>query len=272
VNTAQDGRHDLAFNVIGGPTTVVDIAGWRLLVDPTFDEPGEHGYLTKTAGPAIAASALGPLDAVLISHDEHPDNLDTEGRSVALAAPVVLTHPGAARRLGSPAHGLRPWQTYELSHPGRPPLTVQAVPAVHGPADGLRDPSNNVNCEVTGFVLSAPNAPTIYISGDNASIAVVVEIARRSRPVDVAVLFIGAARVPQKEGGRPLTLTSQRAAAAAEILSAEVVVPAHMDGWAHFSEGIDDVVKAFDEAGISEVLAAGSPGEWIQPERLISWP
>jgi L-ascorbate metabolism protein UlaG (beta-lactamase superfamily) len=269
---SHDSRHDLAFNVIGGPTTVIDIGGWRLLVDPTFDEPGEHGYLTKTAGPAIPASPLGPLDAVLLSHDQHADNLDTEGRRVALAAPLVLTHPGAARRLGSPGHELRRWQSYELSQPGRVPLTVQAVPAVHGPADGVRDTSNNVNCEVTGFVLSAPAAPTIYVSGDNASIGVVAEIARRCPAIDIAVLFIGAARVPHKEGGRPLTLTSARAAAAAEIIAAEVVIPAHLNGWAHFSEGIDDVARAFEEAGISDVLAVASPGEWIVPERLVSFP
>jgi hypothetical protein len=58
----------------------------------------------------------------------------------------------------------------------------------------------------------------------------------------------------------------------AEILCAEAVIPAHLDGWAHFSEGIDDVVTAFDEAGIAGVLAVGAAGEWIQPERLISWP
>src|SRR5271169_1782157 len=71
-------RRDCAISVLGGPTTVVDIAGRRIVMDPTFDPPGEHAYLTKTAGPAVSADALGPVDAVLISHDEHPDNLDDD--------------------------------------------------------------------------------------------------------------------------------------------------------------------------------------------------
>ncbi|OBI88560.1 MBL fold metallo-hydrolase [Mycobacterium asiaticum] len=252
-------RRECANCVLGGPTTVVDIGGHRIVMDPTFDPPGEHAYLTKTVGPVVSADALGPVDAVLISHDQHPDNLDDEGRRWALTAPLVLTHPGGASRLGPPAVGLAPWESYSLSDG----LVAQAVPAVHGPADGQRDAGGHVNCEVTGFVLSGPQVPTVYLSGDNASIATVREISDRVGHVDIAVLFAGAARVASKERGRPLTLTSARAAAAAELLGATLVIPAHVDGWAHFSEGAEEFVAAFDQAGISGVLGLAAHGEWI---------
>ncbi len=151
-------RRDVAFSVLGGPTTVVDLGGRRILIDPTFDEPGPHDYLKKIVGPAISADALGPLDAVLVSHDNHPDNFDDEGRQVALAAPLILTNPGAASRLGPPAVGLKPFETFRACR-GANPITVQAVPAVHGPADGQRDADGHVNCEVTGFVLSVRACP-----------------------------------------------------------------------------------------------------------------
>jgi L-ascorbate metabolism protein UlaG (beta-lactamase superfamily) len=252
-------RRECAITVLGGPTTVVDIGGRRIVMDPTFDPPGEHAYLTKLAGPAVGADALGPVDAVLISHDQHPDNLDDEGRRMALAAPLVLTNPGAAGRLGPPAVGVPAWESYELSGS----LAVQAVPAVHGPADGQRDAGGHVNCEVTGFVLSGPDVPTVYLSGDNASMSAVKDVADRVGNIDVAVLFAGAARVPAKERGRPLTLTSARAAAAAEVLGARVVIPAHVEGWAHFSEGPDEFAAAFDQAGIGNVLRVAAHGEWI---------
>jgi L-ascorbate metabolism protein UlaG (beta-lactamase superfamily) len=181
-----------------------------------------------------------------------------------LAAPLVLTNPGAADRLGAPAVGLAPWQSYDLpAVDGAGPLAVQAVPAVHGPADGERDASGHINCEVSGFVLSGPGLPTAYLSGDNASIGVVKEVADRVGGIDVAVLFAGAASVATKERGRPLTLTSPRAAAAAELLGASVVIPAHVDGWTHFSEGTEDFVAAFDQAGISGLLRVAAHGEWI---------
>jgi L-ascorbate metabolism protein UlaG (beta-lactamase superfamily) len=92
---------------------------------------------------------------------------------------------------------------------------------------------------------------------------VVKEVAERVGNIDIAVLFAGAASVATKEGGRPLTLTSARAAAAAELLGATLVIPAHVDGWAHFSEGTDEFVAAFDQAGISGVLGIAAHGEWI---------
>lgn len=256
-------RRDCAISVLGGPTTVIDIAGRRIVMDPTFDPPGVHAYLTKLTGPAVSAGALGPVDAVLVSHDQHPDNFDDDGRRMALAAPLLLTHPGAAGRLGPPAVGLAPWESHELGG-GTGSLTAQAVPAVHGPADGQRDDGGHINCEVTGFVLSGPGLPTVYLSGDNASMSAVKDVADRVGQVDIAVLFAGAASVPTKERGRPLTLTAARAAAAAEVLGAKAVIPAHVDGWAHFSEDVDEFVAAFDQAGISSLLKVAAHGEWIE--------
>ncbi|GAA3718159.1 hypothetical protein GCM10022224_099850 [Nonomuraea antimicrobica] len=68
----------------GGPTAVLEIGGVRLLTDPTFDAPGDYPIgnraLTKTAGAAFGADEVGSVDVVLLSHDQHPDNLDRAGR------------------------------------------------------------------------------------------------------------------------------------------------------------------------------------------------
>jgi L-ascorbate metabolism protein UlaG (beta-lactamase superfamily) len=134
---------------------------------------------------------------------------------------------------------------------------------VHGPEDGERDAGGNVNCEVTGFVLSGSGLPVVYVSGDNASLRAVAGISRRVPDVDVAVLFAGAARVPSKFRGRPLTLDSRRAAAAAAVLGAGIVIPAHYDGWTHFSETAADLVTAFDEAGLASLLHLREHGTWV---------
>jgi L-ascorbate metabolism protein UlaG (beta-lactamase superfamily) len=249
--------------VVGGPTAVLDIGGLRIVSDPTFDAPGPHGYLTKTAGPAVADDQLGSVDLVLVSHDNHADNLDGRGRALALAAPLVLTTRSGARRLGPAAIGLAPWTSHTVPRPDGGELTVTAVPAVHGPEDGERDADGFVNCEVIGFIVSGQDLPAIYVSGDNASIATVAEIARRAPAIDAAVLHAGAARVPGKFRDRALSLDSIRAAAAAAILGPSVVIPAHYDGWAHFSEGRADLARSFDDAGLTARLRLSDDGTWI---------
>ncbi|MEU4408076.1 MBL fold metallo-hydrolase [Streptosporangium sp. NPDC023963] len=256
-------RQDCAATVLGGPTTVIDAGGLRVVVDPTFDDPGPHGYLTKTLGPALTEDRLGAVDLVLVSHDAHPDNLDDRGRAFARAAHLTLTVPGAADRLGAPAVGLAPWATFVLPRPdGGGDLSVLAVPAVHGPEDGERDPEGNINCEVTGFVLSGRGLPTVYVSGDNASMRAVAAIARHVPEIDAAVLNAGAARVPGKFRRRPVSMDGHRAAAAAAVLGVTVVIPAHYDGWTHFSEGRAELETAFDEAGLSALLRLADHGSW----------
>ncbi|PWI19357.1 Zn-dependent hydrolase [Streptomyces sp. Act143] len=257
-------RQECAVTVLGGPTAVIDMGGLRFVSDPTFDEPGPSGYLTKTAGPAAEEGALGTVDVVLVSHDQHPDNLDVRGRAFAEAAPLVLTTPVSAARLGERAVGLSPWSSHLVPRPdGAGDLTVLAVPAVHGPEDGERDADGYVNCQVTGFVLSGQGLPTVYISGDNASIRTVAEVSRRAPDISAAVLHAGAARVPAKFDGRPLSMDGRRTAAAAAVLGADVVVPAHYDGWTHFSEGLDDIRTAFREAGLSSLLHTPPHGSWV---------
>jgi L-ascorbate metabolism protein UlaG (beta-lactamase superfamily) len=113
----------LRLTLVGGPTVLIEYQGLRLVTDPTFDPAGGDYrvgpvVLTKTAGPAVPPHALGRVDAVLLSHDQHADNLDEAGRALLAGAGRVLTIPEGAGRLGGPAVGLVSWQAIELSAPG----------------------------------------------------------------------------------------------------------------------------------------------------------
>jgi L-ascorbate metabolism protein UlaG (beta-lactamase superfamily) len=246
---------------VGGPTAVVEYGGLRFLLDPTFDPPGEYPIgqraLTKTQGPACAPGDLGQIDAVLLSHDQHPDNLDRAGREYLASTSLVLSTAAAASRVTGPVQAIGNWESVELPAESGP-ITITGVPAQHGPPG-----SEALVGEVTGFVLSAGERPTTYVSGDNASVDVVRAIADRLGPIDVAVLFAGAARTPLA-GGAPLTLTSDLAAEAAEVLGRPPVVVLHFEGWAHFSEGADSLRAAFEEHGLSGSLHIPAPGETIR--------
>lgn len=250
-------REQFPVRVLGGPTALFEYGGLRFLTDPTFDAPG--GYprpggrpLTKTAPPAASPAELGRVDVVLLSHDEHPDNLDGSGRALLADVPLTLTTPDGARRLGGGARGLADWESIDLDRPGGGTITVTGLPAIHGP--GARELVEPITGQVVGFALTGEGLPTVYVSGDNASLDAVKDIAERFGPVDTAILFAGAPRFPVLFDGAPLVLDSAQAAQAAEILGARRVVPVHYDSWAHFTEGREDLVAAFTAAGLADRL------------------
>ncbi|GAA3206145.1 MBL fold metallo-hydrolase [Dactylosporangium siamense] len=110
-------------------------------------------------------------------------------------------------------------------------MRVTAVPAQHGP-----DGTEHLTGPVTGFVLHGDGVPTVYVSGDNASLRAVAEIAERFPAVDVAILSGGPARTALL-GDADLTLGAAGILEAARLLKAATVVPVHVDSWAHFTEG-----------------------------------
>ncbi|MBX6333656.1 MAG: MBL fold metallo-hydrolase [Gemmatimonadaceae bacterium] len=243
---------------IGGPTTMLDWRGLRLLTDPTFDPAGESYAmptytLRKTAGPALPPDALGPVDVVLLSHDHHFDNLDRSGRALLARATRVLTTQAGAERLGGGAIGLAPWEHVDVSAPDGSVLRVTATPARHGPAHADRGP-------VIGFVLAFGDDPTnaIYVSGDTVWYEGVQEVSRRFS-VRVAVLFMGAARV-RAAGDWPLTFTAIDAVEAARAFGDATIVPLHYEGWEHFSESRTDIEDAFRKAGLERRIQWLSPG------------
>lgn len=231
---------------IGGPTAVLRMGGVSFLTDPGFDTPRDYPLgnrkLTRLTPPALRPDELGPIDAVLLSHDQHVDNLDHAGRALLASIPTVLSTPEAANRLDG-VTGLGTWDTATVG-----PLTVTGVPARHGPVGAEVEMGT-----VTGFVLGGDGVPTVYVSGDNAATECVAEVVARLGPIDIAVLFAGAARGPFF-GGAALTLTATDAVEAARILDPAVIVPVHAEGWAHFSEGPDVLAKAFADAGRSDRL------------------
>ncbi len=240
---------------VGGPTALIEWSGARLLTDPTLDPAGTEYptpvyILRKTIGPAVAAEALLPLDAVLLSHDHHFDNLDHAGRRLLSSAARVLTTVEGAARIGSEP-GLVPWQTTSLETRGGAPLRITATPARHGPLHADRGP-------VIGFVLEREGEEAVYLSGDTVWYEGVAEVAARFR-IRTAVLFMGAARV-EAVGDWPLTFTAEGAVAAARTFPDAAIVPLHFEGWAHFSESPAQIETAFAAAGLDDRLRWPPPG------------
>jgi L-ascorbate metabolism protein UlaG (beta-lactamase superfamily) len=239
---------DVRLTHIGGPTVLIEVGGWRLLTDPTFDPPGQRYFFgwgtasRKLAGPAIAAGDLPPIDAVLLSHDHHGDNLDPAGRALLPSVGVVVTTASGARRLGGGARGLEPWQTTRLEAPDRPAIEVTATPCRHH-APGL----HFIVGDVIGFALrwEGQEHGVLWISGDTVLYDGVRGVSRLQ--IDTALLHLGGVQFPVT-GPLRYTMTASDAVELVRLLLPRVAIPIHYEGWAHFKQGREAIEREFAAA------------------------
>ncbi|CUU57458.1 L-ascorbate metabolism protein UlaG, beta-lactamase superfamily [Parafrankia irregularis] len=234
---------------IGGPTTLLEFAGWRLLTDPTFDPAGRRyafGWGTssrKLAGPAIPAGEIGPIDAVLLTHDHHGDNLDEAGRALLPSAGTVITTVPGAARLGAGARGLSPWQSTTLEAPGRPSIEVTATPCRHGPPL-----SHPIVGDVVGFALrwDGQRHGVLWISGDTVLYGGVRHVAERLT-VGLTLLHLGGVRFPVT-GPLRYTMTARDAVDLLGTVRPHTAVPVHYEGWQHFQQPRATIEREFADA------------------------
>src|SRR3954465_3675189 len=240
---------DAQITHIGGPTALIEVAGWRILTDPTFDPPGKRYFFgwgtvsKKLAGPAVAAADLPPIDAVLLSHDHHGDNLDPAGRALLPSAGVVVTTASGARRLGGGARGPEAWQPTRLEAPDRPAIEVTATPCRHGPPL-----SHPLVGGVIGFALrwDGQQHGVLWISGDTVLYDGVREVAERLQ-VDTALLHLGGVQFPVT-GPVRYTMTAGDAVELCRLVRPRTAIPIHYEGWKHFKQGRAAIEREFARA------------------------
>jgi L-ascorbate metabolism protein UlaG (beta-lactamase superfamily) len=237
---------------IGGPTLLIEFEGWRLLTDPTFDPAGgdyKFGWgtgSTKLTEPSIGPGEVGAIDAVLLSHDHHDDNLDAAGRALLPSAGTVITTVPGAKRLGGNAQGLAPWQSTRLEAEGRPTVEIVATPCRHGPP--LSKP---IVGDVVGFALrwEGQQHGDLWISGDTVLYDGVREVAERF-DVGTALLHLGGVRFPIS-GPLHYTMTAAQAVELCGLIEPRTTIPIHYEGWKHFRDG---------RAGVEQALSAAPSG------------
>ncbi|CAE6463236.1 unnamed protein product, partial [Rhizoctonia solani] len=201
---------DMTF--IGTATAIITIDGVNFITDPVFDEAGtsyDMGIITLQSlkAPALGLHELPAIDAVLLSHEDHPDNLDTTGRTLLNGRLVVTTPDGANKLKPRPAvHAIHPWQTIPLKIGGKD-FNITGTPCVHVPGG-----------ETTGFIIQTasfgtsadglPNA--IYFSGDTIYLEELAQM-RKKFHIALAILNLGAVIAPGPDGPLQITLDGKSA-------------------------------------------------------------
>ncbi|KAL2024215.1 hypothetical protein VTK56DRAFT_9371 [Thermocarpiscus australiensis] len=92
----------LAITHIGTATAIIHLDGVNLLTEPFFSPAGTEwdlgiALLKNSDSPALGLADLPPIDAVLLSHEDHRDNLDERDRLLLDGRHVLTTADGAAK-------------------------------------------------------------------------------------------------------------------------------------------------------------------------------
>lgn len=248
---------DLTLTLIGGPTVLIEFDGVRILTDPTFDPPGEyqgpHSPVVhkKVSGPAIAVEEIGQLDAVLLSHDHHFDNLDNLGRALLPDVGATYTTNSGAERLADNAIGMAPFETRTLEGRSGSKLLITATPARHGPV--------GVDAgDVVGFALGIDQpGDLLYITGDTLWFSGTEEVARRFSPKAI-ILFTGAA---EPRGRFHMTMGSEDALEAAAAFPDATLLSVHNEGWGHLKEDQDQLADVFAKFKLGDRLTRFDKGK-----------
>lgn len=250
---------DVTITHIGGPTALIEVGGWRILTDPTFDPPGKRYFFgwgtmsRKLVGPSILAKDLGPIDAVLVSHHHHGDNLDPSAEALLPTWGTTYTTKKAAKKLGGNTVGLAAWETTTLEAPGKLSITITATPCRHGPVG-----SDPITGPVVGFSLKweGQEHGEFWVTGDTVLYDGLRDVAKRLN-VGTMLLHLGSVRFRYLSGWFRYTMDAKEGVELIDLIKPATVIPVHYEGWSHFQQGRGDA---------EDVLATAQTAvTWLDP-------
>ena len=251
---------------LGHSTTLLEIDGQRVLIDPTRGpraSPFRFWGPSRFYPPPLSLADLPSVDVVLISHD-HYDHLDMFTVSALAARDARFVVP-----LGIGAHleawGVAPSRITELdwwSSIAVGGLTLTATPARHFSGRGITGQDRTL---WAGWSIRGPQH-RVYYSGDTALDDTMVEIGNRLGRFDLTMIEIGEYDALWAD----VHLGPEQAVRAHQLVRGNVMLPVHwagfdlaLHGW---TEPIERTVIAANAAGVR--LATPQPGELLEPATM----
>ena len=259
---------------LGHSTTLLEIDGRRLLIDPTWGErasPFTFAGPTRFYPPPLSLADLPTPDAVLISHD-HYDHLDMPTiRALAARGARFIVPLGIGAHLqawGVPATTVTEMDWWDSMTFGE--HTVTATPSRHFSGRGITGQDRTL---WAGWAIQGPRH-RVYYSGDTALDDTMIEIGTRLGPFDLTMIEVGEYDALWAD----VHLGPEQAVRAHQLVRGNVMLPVHwagfdlaLHGW---TEPIERVLVAAETAGVR--VATPQPGELVEPDVTVPqhrwWP
>lgn len=250
---------------ISTASVLLHLGPLTFITDPVFDSinttypvPSSAIVLQKLHSPALRLSDLPHIDAVLLSHEDHADNLDPSGRILLNGRRVFTTSAGKEALAPRPSvFSLDPWEIINAKFPGVEDLKIEGTPCQHLPGG-----------EVTGFLLSSPSLlgvdgdtskpNAIYLSGDTVYLPELAKM-KEEYHIKLAIVNVGDVHIaPMGKEPVKITMDGSDVVQLCKEIDAEVVVPVHYEGWKHFSTEVEKMRTQINEG-------LGAKVHWVLP-------
>ena len=247
-------------------TLIVNIAGSTLLVDPVLSPVGANPPVANTANekrnplvplPMAAADVLRDVDAVLVTHThrDHWDEAATE--TVPKHLPIFCQPEDEARFREWKFTDVRPVSA-SLSW-GR--LLISRTRGSHGTGEIARRMA-----PVSGFVLKAPDEPTLYIAGDTIWCEAVRAALDAYQP-GIIVVNAGEARFRE---GDAITMSASDVIATARYAPDATLIAVHMEAINHCGLSREILRAQIEAAGFERRVLIPMDGETLTPGAAVS--
>jgi L-ascorbate metabolism protein UlaG (beta-lactamase superfamily) len=259
---------------LGHSTTLVELEGVRLLIDPVW---AERASFVSFAGPRrffpspLPLAELPAVDAIALSHD-HYDHLDESFvRTLAARGMRWIAPLGVGRwlaRWGVAAADVTELDWWDTTHVGA--VTLTATPARHFSGRGIGSTDRTLWC---GWAIVGPER-RVYYAGDTAMQHEFAEIGERLGPFDLTMIEIGA----YDRLWPDVHLGPEQAVAAHRLVRGGAMLPLH---WGTFDLALhgwtEPIERALAEASKDGVrVATPRPGGMVEPMAEIPaarwWP
>jgi L-ascorbate metabolism protein UlaG (beta-lactamase superfamily) len=248
---------------LGHSTTLVELEGVRLLIDPVW---AERASFVSFAGPRrffpspLPLAELPAVDAIALSHD-HYDHLDESFvRTLAARGMRWIAPLGVGRwlaRWGVAAADVTELDWWDTTHVGA--VTLTATPARHFSGRGIGSTDRTLWC---GWAIVGPER-RVYYAGDTAMQHEFAEIGERLGPFDLTMIEIGA----YDRLWPDVHLGPEQAVAAHRLVRGGAMLPLH---WGTFDLALhgwtEPIERALAEASKDGVrVATPRPGGMVEP-------
>jgi L-ascorbate metabolism protein UlaG (beta-lactamase superfamily) len=278
---------EVAVTFIGHSTFLIRTASTVILTDPVFTtRAGPFGRMgpRRVRPPALAPTALPPVDLVLVSHNHYdhmqPSSLRPFADRATFVAPL-----GVASQLRLPPEGgnyrngrgevsslenpvasafrrntqeLDWWQSTTVGA-----VEITSVPAQHFSARTPWDRDRTLWC---GYIVRVDGI-TLYFTGDSGYSPHFGEIGARFPSIDVALLPIGA--YEPRWFMSPVHMNPDEAVRAHLDLRPRVSIGMHFGTFQLTDEGIDEPLRALEHARETHGVSAAAFGVLDFGETLL---